>query len=283
MAAPKREPAWKGGSDAPPLPTSEDTAPIMSTKLPVALQLYTVRDEAARDFAGTIKAVAEIGYAGVEVAGYGSLTAGEVKRILDDNGLFVAGIHTGLEAMENDLGSVIESAVTLGSEFVVCPYIADNRRATLDDYRQVGASLDRIGGELKSADLQLAYHNHAFEFDRFGGEAYAYDVLMEVTDPERVQIEMDTFWVQKGGEDPAAYLRKYASRVPLIHLKDMTAAPENDFAEVGEGIMDFDAIFDAALTAGGRYYIVEQDRCKNHAPLESAAISLRNLQKMGMA
>lgn len=252
-------------------------------KLPVTLQMYTVRDDAARDFVGTIEQVAKIGYAGVELAGYGGLTAGQVKRALDDNGLFAVASHVGLEQLENGPERAIEESVVLGAEYIVVPYLADSRRGSADAYRQLAMVMNRIGQQVKDAGLQLAYHNHAFEFEKFGGKQYGYDALMEATDPNLVQIELDTFWVQKAGEDPAAYMRRYRGRVPLIHLKDMTPEPESTFAEVGGGMMDFEAIFDAAEEAGGKYYIVEQDVCKNHPPLESIAISFRNLQKMGMA
>lgn len=250
-------------------------------RLPVGLQLYTVRDEVATDFAQALRRVADIGYRVVELAGFHGKTAPEVKSLLDDNELSVAGSHVGLDRLESDLDAVITENHTVGNHYVVCPSLPQKRREDLAGYRGIAASFNKIGAALKSADLQLAYHNHAFEFDKLGGEVYAYDVLMGETDPSLVQIEMDTFWVQKGGEEPAAYLRKYAGRVPLIHLKDMTPAPEETFAEVGEGTMDIAALFQAAEIAGGKYYIVEQDKCQRPA-MESALISYNNLAKMGI-
>lgn len=253
----------------------------MTEPLPIALQLYTVRDDAARDFAATIASVAKIGYAAVELAGYGSVkSAGPAKHILDDNGLIVAGQHVALDALETDLSRVIEDAQTLGTEFVVVPYLPAERRLSLDGYRQLASLLEEYGSTLRDAGLQLAYHNHDFEFQKFGGDIYGYDAFFGAADPELVKVEMDTFWVKKAGEDPAAYMRKYAGRVPLVHLKDMT--PEGEFAEVGEGTMDYPAIFSAASVAGTQFYIVEQDRCDKHAPLESARISFDNLRKLGV-
>ena len=253
----------------------------MAERLPVALQMYTVRDDAARDFHGTIRTVARIGYEAVELAGLGGLSPREARVLLDDNGIRVAGMHAALDALEGNLDGVIEDARMLGSGFVTCPYLAEDRRRSADAYRQVGETLSAIGAKLQEAGLQLCYHNHAFEFDKFDGEN-GFDLLFAAADPKLVQIELDTYWVQKGGEDPAAYLRRYAGRVPLIHLKDMTEAGEQGtFAEVGEGVMDFDAIFAAASVAGGRYYIVEQDVCQR-PPLESARISLNNLREMGV-
>jgi sugar phosphate isomerase/epimerase len=129
--------------------------------------------------------------------------------------------------------------------------------------------------------MQLCYHNHDFEFRQFDGR-YGLDILLGATDPELVKAEVDTYWVQKTGVDPAAYLRQYAGRCPLVHLKDMTADESRTFAEIGEGSMDWSAIFTAAEAGGAAWYIVEQDTCRR-APLESVAISLRNLQSMGKA
>lgn len=251
------------------------------TKLPIALQLYTVRDEIARDFAGTLRQVADIGYRSVELAGYGGLAAGEMKSLLDSLGLGVAGSHVGLDALDKDIEGVIAYNTTIGNRYVVCPWLPEERLRNVAACGEVAGAFNRIGERLKAAGLSFAYHNHAFEFKRVEGDVYAYDVLMNACDPALVKIEMDTFWVKKGGEEPGDYLRKYAGRVPLIHLKDMTPGADGTFAEVGEGVMDFDAIFNAAGEAGGEYYIVEQDRCQR-PPLESVRISFENLKKMGM-
>lgn len=253
----------------------------MPEKRPICLQLYTVRDDATRDFAETISRVAEIGYAGVEIAGYGSAqTAIAVRQILDDNNLFACGAHVGLDLMESDLGRVVEESQILGYEYVSVPYLADNRRKTLADYQALGAQLNTIGQTLKDAGIQLCYHNHAFEFEKFGGDTFGFDALFASADPELLMVEMDTFWVKKAGEDPADYVRKYKNRVPLVHLKDMTL--DGNFAEVGEGMIDYAALLAACETSGVRFYIVEQDRTFNHAPIDSIKISFDNLKKMGV-
>ena len=254
----------------------------MSTKLPIALQMYTLRDDATSDFAVTLEKVAQIGYQGVELAGLHGLDAAAVRNLLDSNNLFAVGTHTGLDAIESSIQQVIDDNLILGSRYVSVPYLADNRRTSIDDYKKLAEILNGFGMKFQSAGLGLAYHNHAFEFEKLGGSEYALDVLFGATDPQFVKVELDTFWVKKAGVDPAAYMGKYAGRVPLIHLKDMTPEPEATFAPVGEGTMDFQSIFDAAGAAGGEYYIVEQDMSKTIPPMEAVTLSYNNLKKMGM-
>lgn len=250
-------------------------------QLPVALQMYTLRDEAAKDFAGTIRRVGAMGYAGVELAGTGGMSARDLRALLEDNNLQVVASHVGLGALEGDLGEIVAYNQELGNTYVVCPFLPQERRRDAAGYAQIAVLFNTVGARLREAGLHLAYHNHAFEFERFDG-TYGLDLLFAETDPELVKIELDTFWVKRGGEDPAEFMKKYPGRVPLIHLKDMTAGQNPTFAEVGEGIMDFGAIFAAAEAAGGEVYIVEQDVCQR-PPLESVRISLDNLRNMGIA
>jgi sugar phosphate isomerase/epimerase len=248
-------------------------------KIPVALQMYTVRDQLKEDFEGTFRKVAQIGYAGVEFAGTGDRTASELKKFLNDLGLKLAGSHVGWAALESDLNRVIEDNLTLGNPYVVCPSVPQDRRGSADGYRETARKLSQIGEACKRQGIQLCYHNHSFEFQKLDGK-YALDILYEASDPRFLQAEIDTYWVRHGGEDPAAYIRKYAGRSPLIHLKDMEPGQERFFAEVGEGILDFKAIFEAAETGGAAWYIVEQDRCRRN-PIDSARLSFENLKKMG--
>lgn len=247
----------------------------MSNKIPINLQLYTLRDDLNNDFAGTIQAVRDIGYSGVEIAGYGKHTAAEVKQILDDAGLKVVGGHVGYDQVVGNPDSVIAEFSAFGAPYVVVPWIGEEWRKSLDDYKRLGATLSAAGAQYKKAGITLCYHNHAFEFEKLDGE-YGFDALFAAADPELLQIEMDTFWVKKGGEDIPAYLSKYSGRVPLVHLKDMSE--DGDFRPVGEGNIDYPALFAAADAAGTEHYIVEQDRCSTATPLESVRISYDNLK-----
>lgn len=250
----------------------------MSHPIPVCLQMYTVRDDANSDLAGTLATVAEIGYFGVEIAGYAGKTAEEYKALLDANGLTAIGAHVGFDSVKNDTAQVIAEAKLFGYSYVIIPWISKPYTESIAGYQQLGAELSDLATTLGEAGLTLCYHNHAFEFELSEDGQFGYDALFAAA--PAVQVEMDTFWVKKGGQDIAHYLTKYTGRVPLVHLKDMDT--DGGFAPVGAGTVDYPALFAAAEAAGAKYYIVEQDSCKAPlVPLESIRISFKNLQKLG--
>lgn len=248
-------------------------------KVPVALQLYTVRDELAKDFAGTVRKVAQMGYAGVELAGTGGLSAEALRDLLAETKLKPVGSHVGLNVFQQDLEGVIAFYKTVGAPFVGVPALPGELRNPAG-FRQVAATLNKIGAALQQAGLTLYYHNHAFEFDVVDG-VRGMDILLNETDPNLVKFECDVYWVQYAGENPAALIQAHAGRFPLIHLKDMAVnGDKRTFAEVGEGILDFPSIFAASESQGVAWYIVEQDTCARPS-LESAQLSLENLKKWG--
>ena len=244
--------------------------------IPVALQLYTVRDLTAVDFPGTVRQVAEIGYAGVEFAGMGGMEAAALRDLLDETGLAPAGAHIALATLESDLDRVIADNLTLGNRYIGVPHLSDGLKNP-QGFRHVAARMNAIGSFLADAGLTLYYHNHAFEFDVVDGER-GIDILYQETDPELVVMEIDVYWVHYAGEDPAAMIRAHAGRFPLIHLKDMVGAgAERTYAEVGEGVIDFAPIRAASEAQGAEWYIVEQDACARPS-LESVRISLDNIR-----
>ena len=250
-------------------------------KIPIGLQLYTVRDDAAKDFAGTIRKVAEIGYAAVELAGHGGLSVRELSGLLEDNHLQVAGSHVGLDALESDLPKVIEENLALGNTNIVVPHLAEERRRTADDWKTVAGIMNGLGATLQTAGMTLCYHNHDFEFKPLPDGQLGEDVLLANSDPSLVKIEADTFWIMKAGLDPVAFVKKHSGRVPLMHLKDRDKA-DGSFAPVGTGDMPLDALVAAAGEIGTQYLIVEQDSAKGPA-LEAVAISYNNLKAKGYA
>lgn len=247
--------------------------------LPLALQMYTVRDHTAEDYAGTFRKVAEMGYEGVELAGDGGLSAKEMKALLDDCGFARCGSHIGLNALEDDLQRQLDYNLEIGNHWLVVPYLPENLRADAAAWRAMGDRLAAIGEQVKAAGLTLCYHNHAFEFDVVENGRYGFDILYDSAPADLLQCEIDTYWVKAGGQDPAAYVATYKDRAPLIHIKDMTPGDKPTFCEVGTGIMDFPAIFEAAAGGIAAAWIVEQDRCEGDS-LESARISLANLKRL---
>ena len=243
--------------------------------IPVALQLFTVRDLTAKDFLGTVRRVAALGYVGIETNWPTDVPVKELKQVLEDLNLKVVATHVALPHLENNLQAALEENALLGSHYLVCPYMPEDRRRDLDGWKQTAELLNRIGGKVGAAGMELGYHNHAFEFQTFEGRP-ALDHLYTYCDPKLVKAELDVYWIQFGGADPVAYVRKYGQRAPLIHLKDMDPS-DRSFAEVGEGIVDMAGVMREAAQAGAQWFIVEQDVCKRPT-LESARISLENLR-----
>ena len=247
--------------------------------VPIALQLYTVRDELARDFEGTLRRVAEIGYTAVEFAGFLERPASKLYAILKELNLQVAGAHVPVEDLETDLEAIVEYHLEIGNQYLVVPSAPEERRRDRKRFRSFAHALNDIGADIQDYGLKICYHNHAYELEDFGGQT-GMEILLETTEPETVGIELDTYWIKYGGADPAELLRRLAGRCPLVHLKDMADDEQRSTAEIGTGTMDFDAIFAAAEEAGVQWYIVEQDETARPS-LESARISLENLKARG--
>ncbi|MFC0472752.1 sugar phosphate isomerase/epimerase [Halalkalibacter kiskunsagensis] len=245
--------------------------------LPLGVQLYTVREETEKDFIGTLKKVKEIGYEGVEFAGFGGYSAEALKATLEELGLKGFSSHVPLDQLEDDLANVIEYHVVLGVKNIVCPFIPEEYWDSKDKYLQLATLFNKVGEQCKEAGIQFSYHHHAFEFKQFEGE-YALDILLANTDPELVQLECDVFWVQYADITPTEYLKKYEGRCPMVHVKDMKLKPEKTFAEVGTGVIDIDAVVKTAEEIGAKWLIVEQDKCEGSA-IESIELSYNNLMK----
>lgn len=252
-------------------------------KLPLAVQLYTLRNLTSTDFAGTVRQVAAIGYTGVELAGYGNLkSAVEVRKALDDNNLKVAGSHVGIDALEKELNRVMDESEALGNKTIVLSYLAEDRRKSAADWKAIAHQLNDLGQKVKPRGLTLVYHNHAFEFETFDGQT-GMDILYANADAKNLKAELDVYWVRYGKHDPIEYINKNAGRIALIHMKDMAAGEERRFAPVGEGTLDIKGIAAAAKNAGAQWLIVEQDNTYDTPPVEAITTSYNNLKKMGLA
>ena len=253
---------------------------------PLAAQLYTVRDLVQTDMATTLQQIAKIGYTGVEMGGYGSLRdAVSVKKVLHDNGLKIAGSHVGIETLERELDRVLDEQEVLGNRTIIVPWMPEERRRDAEGWKASAAALNQIGQECVARGFTFCYHHHSFEFARFkprgsNVEKTGMDILWENSDPKFVKAEIDTYWVKHGKHDPVDYINKLGRRVELVHLKDMASGPEQNFAPVGTGILDFKQILDACTNTGAKWAIVEQDDCYTTPPMEALRVSFENLRKI---
>lgn len=243
--------------------------------LPVALQLYSVRDETEKDMLGTLEKVAGMGYTGVEFAGFGNIPARKMKAELARLGLKAVASHTGLQLLREKLDKEIEYNLEIGNKYIICPY---NTYETKEDFLETAAFLNETGEKCRAAGLQLGYHNHDHEFRIFDGE-YGLDILLHIASPKNLVAEIDSGWVFYAGIDPAEYIVKYKGRCPLIHIKDFLTRSEKSYTEIGNGIVDISAIIKAAETAGTEWLIVEQD-ASSRSTLESVKICIDNLTKL---
>lgn len=245
--------------------------------IPVAIQMYTLRNESEQDFAGTLKKVAELGFDGVEFAGYGGLTAKEVKALLDELGLKAASSHVPLDQLENNLAGVIEDMKILGSKFVVCPFLMPDRRNE-QDYKALISFLNEAGETCQREGITLCYHNHDFELENLSDGRKALEAIFDDTKAENLQAELDIYWLTKAGEQPVEWMNHYKNRTPLIHLKDMTMDEEKFFAELGTGGVDLEAVLNIGEESGVKWWVVEQDMSRR-TPFESIEISINYLKK----
>lgn len=244
----------------------------------IGIQLYTVREQMKADFEGTLARIAQIGYKEVEFAGYFNRTPADVRAILERNGLSAPATHMMSDNTEG-WKKAIDLAKSVGHNYLVAPWIPEERRKTLDDWKRIGDEFNRVGQMAKDAGVQFAYHNHDFEFlPRIEGRI-PFDVLLENTDAKLVQLEIDLYWITKGGEDPLAYFQRWPGRVPLVHVKDSMGGPEHKMVDVGQGKIEWKRIFAKREQAGIRHFFVEHDQPPQ--PFDDIATSytyLKNLE-----
>ncbi len=222
----------------------------------IGVQLYTVRNALKADFDGTLRKVAAIGYKEVEFAGYMGRTPAQVKASLKQAGLRAPAEHIDLEVLEQEWGATVEAAHTVGHEYLVVAWIDAARRSSIEDYKRIAGIFNQLGRQANAAGLRFGYHNHAYEMAPLEGQV-PYDVLLQHTDPDLVCFEMDLYWTTDGGKDPLAYFAKYPGRFPLVHVKDRTATGQ--MVDVGQGTIDWGAIFAHRKQAGMKHEFVEHD------------------------
>ena len=270
------------------------------SKLPVAVQVYSVRDDAEADFKGTMQKIKDMGYDGVELAGLYGMKPEEVRAILDEVGIPCISAHVPYVDLVADMEGMVDAYKTIGCEYIAIPYLTPEYRPGTPGFAEVIENAKKLGAICKEKGITLLYHNHDFEFEKVEDGRYALDYMYETVSADLLQTELDTCWVKVSGEDPAAYVKKYTNRSPVVHLKDfigeksdnmykLIGIDENEaqseskfeFRAVGSGKQDFPAILEAALEAGSKWVVVEQDAHYENTAMEDIRLSREYLKSLG--
>ena len=240
----------------------------------VGLQLYTLRQEMAADFEGTLQKVAELGYKEMQFAGYYGRSPQQVRDLLQQLGLSSPAAHVGLNLIREDLRKQIDIALEIGQSYIVVPSVPQDERR-VSHFEDHAKALNEAGERCKEAGLKLAYHNHSFEFESQGGRT-GYGQLLNLTDPELVSFELDLYWAVNANINPITLFRDNPGRFPMVHVKDRDSSGE--MTDVGRGEIDFAEIFSHSEIAGIKHYFVEHDFPEDG--LDSVAYSINSLNKI---
>jgi sugar phosphate isomerase/epimerase len=248
----------------------------------IALQLYTLRDPAKKDLAGTLKKAREMGWEYVQWSGMPNLPADKIRAELDAAGLKCIAAHVSIEPFEKDFEANVKFWKTVGNRDLAPGGMMNDCKANLKAWLNGARRLNALGAKLRAAGLRLSYHNHAFELEKFPGDNRAkLDILMEATKPENLCAELDLAWLLVGGVDPAAYVRKYKGRCPVVHAKDVVRArngKKQQFKPLGQGELNWPEIFAAGDEAGIEWYVYEQDSGEG-SPFDYTQASYQFLSK----
>lgn len=247
----------------------------------VGITLYNVRNEIKEDFFGTLKKLADMGYPAIQLSGFDFKTMNpvEIKKKSDSFGLKITATHVAMNKIQDELDYYMDYQDKLSTPYLVCPSIPPEFK-NADGFKRAAAILNEQGRKLKENGFKLGYHNHAYEFEKYG-DKMGMDILMEETEPDLVFYEADVYWIKKGGQDIVKTLRKYGRKAYILHIKDMEDSEEKSFCEIGEGTIDFKKVFALKDELAVDWFIIEQDR-GNKPALESAKLSLDNLKKMDL-
>ncbi|MDE0638662.1 MAG: sugar phosphate isomerase/epimerase [Candidatus Poribacteria bacterium] len=255
---------------------------MMATQL--AAQLYTLREftKTEADIAETMKKVKQLGYDAVQCSALGPIEPEALKKIIDNEGITICATHTSYARMRDEPQAVIDEHNLWGCKHAAIGGLPGEYRST-EGYAKFAQEASEVAARLAEGGLTFSYHNHSFELERYNGRT-GLQILYEESDPKYFNSEIDTYWIQHGGGDPAEWIRKLKGRAHIVHLKDMAVVGNSQrYAEVGEGNLNWPAILNACEYAEVEWYIVEQDSCYERDPFESLGISLKNLQAMGLS
>ena len=242
--------------------------------IPIAVQLYSVRKDCEKDFVATIKKVAEIGYQGVEFAGFYDYSAADIKTILDDHGLKCAGSHTQLTALTPEtIDATVEFNAAIGNKYLIVPWLPEEERQTVDAWKKLGDKFNALAEKVKPNGMKVGYHNHDFEFTALEGQL-PWDVFAQNTNDD-VILQLDTGNCHLGGANALATLTRYPGRAGTIHLKEHSESNPN--AILGEGDIPWKDVFAFCENEGAtEWYIIEEEK-DVYTPIEGIAKCYENM------
>lgn len=243
----------------------------------IGLQLYTVRDQLAKDIEGTIAAIAAAGVTELEFAGYYNKDAKWWKALLKKHRLTAPSGHMPLPPSDADWDKQFATAKAMGHKIVIMPFLRPDQRKTKDDWQRIADRLNVAGRKAKTAGLEFGYHNHDFEFAPIDGTT-GWEIVTTQTDRSLVHLELDLYWATKAGQDPIALMQQWPGRVTCVHVKDIGPPPARDFADVGAGSIDFKTIIAKGRTMGLKHWFIERDVSPD--PLASVRISAAAMKKL---
>ncbi|SDE61910.1 Sugar phosphate isomerase/epimerase [Paenibacillus sp. UNCCL117] len=247
----------------------------------IAAQLYTLREflKTPEDIEATLRRVKAIGYDAIQVSGMGPIEPEKLKQLVDDIGLTICATHISYDRLTKDLPAVIREHQLWGCKYVGLGAMPADYRGSEEGYVRLAEEFSAIGAELAKHGLQFVYHNHKFEFEKFGDRT-GMDVLLQQSVSPDFGFELDMYWVQAGGASPVDWVNKVKGRMQVIHLKDMEIVDDQQvYAEIGRGNLNWPAIIEACRATGVEWYVVEQDQCRRD-PFESLTISYNYLQQL---
>ncbi|MBQ3040807.1 MAG: sugar phosphate isomerase/epimerase [Clostridia bacterium] len=264
----------------------------------LGLQLYSVREDLEKDFLGTLKKVKAMGYDGGELAGLYGNSASEVRAMFEEVGLVPISAHVSYQDLMLDIEGTVKAYKEIGCQYIVIPYLPQDLRYGSEKYPKLVEDMKVIGKVCNENGITLLYHNHDFEFERTEDGEYVLDALYTEITADLLKTEIDTCWVNVGGENPCDYVRKYTGRAPVVHLKDFHGSKsENmykligidsteeqsntfEFRPLGYGVQKIQDIVDAARDAGALWVIAEQDEpSMGKSRLECAQMSIDYMKK----
>lgn len=246
----------------------------------IGLQLYSIHSEAEKDMLGTLEKVKDMGYDSVQFAGLFGVAAKEVKKVLDSTGLTVAGAHIPLDRFSGEaFKRHMEEQMVLGNDLMIMPYLTEEQRKSIDDYKRVAETLNEAGFRGKEYGLRIAYHNHDFEFYELDGKL-PFDVIYQETDSELVKMELDTYWAKFADFEPGDLLNKYKYRCVSLHLKDMTTKDDKKVSTIaGSGMLDMKRFLRLADEQKIDYCVIEQEYFEGN-PLAEVEKGVQNIKAL---